>query len=439
MGKRRLSVTQVVVLGCVVVLVVFVGTYTSILIGGGGTPPPKGNPAPQGPPAQLAFDDTKWPLDLANPDAAAIWERHKKGRHDFWFENTGNAPVEVWLNTKNCKCTNVEIALLPDEMRGKVKAERDQFGAAAALEWHSLKQDDRKSFTVPPQKAGGVRLSWDSEKEARQSLVAELRTESGGVTGEPVSLRLGLDLVPAFVVTPEDNMKEGGRNADVPLGTIGSGDTRTVNLIAWSSTRDQFGLKVEPPEDPCVQCGKPVAVDKEECKNLAGQAEKPVLSAYRVPVTVSERTEDGTQFDMGRFRRLVKFTSDPGIDLVTVAITGIVHGEVTVGSAEDREVIDLQSFERHDGRSKTISLTTVDGKLELEVESYPDFLKAELKEVKPEEQGTGLLGKTWTLTVTVPPDGLAGPVPPHTSVVLKTRGDRPRRIHIPVIGNAYVR
>jgi hypothetical protein len=437
MGKRRLSVTQVVVLGCVVVLVVFVGTYTSILIGGGGgTPPPKPSAGPTAGPTQLAFEEKKWPDDPANADAAAIWERHKKGRHDFWFENRADGPVEVWLNTKNCKCTDVEIALLPD---GTSQGERDRALQGAGVEWRSLKQGDRKGYMVPPHKAGTVRLEWDSEKEDRQTLVAELRTESGGVTGEPVSLRLALDLVAAFLVTAEDATKGFQRSADVQVGTIGSGDTRSVNLVAWSATREQFALKVEPPEDPCVRCGPPVALDKAACKQLAAQAERPVLSAYRVPVTVSERTEDGTQFDMGRFRRLVKFTSDPGTDAVTLGIVGIVHGEVVVGSVEDRELVDLKSFERHEGSSRAISLTTADARLELEVDSCPDFMKAELEEVKPETQGTGLLGRTWTLTVTVPPDALAGAVPPHTTVVLKTKGDHPRRIHIPVIGIAYVR
>jgi hypothetical protein len=439
MGKRRLSVTQVLVLGVVVVLVVFAGTYISIRIGGGGAVQPKVLQPPPAAPAQLTFAEKKWPDDPANPDATAVWERHKKGHHNFWFDGTGDAPVEVWLNTKNCKCTDVEIGLLPEEMRNAGKDERERVAAKDGLEWHSIKLNETKGFTVPPHRAGGVRLTWDSEKEDKQTLVAELRTKSGEVTGEPVSLRLGLDMVPAFLVTPEDNMREGPHTADVSLGTIGAGDSRTVNLIAWSCTRDQFGLNVQPPEDPCVRCGKPMPLDTDECKKLATQAQKPVLSAYRVPVTVSERTEDGTQFDMGRFRRLVKFTGDPGTDLFTVTLIGTVQGEVTIGSAEDRGVIDLKSFERHNGISQSISLTAADGKLELEVENCPDFMKAELEEVKPGPQATGLLGKTWTLKVTVPPDALAGAVPPHTSVVLKTKGDRPRRIHIPVIGIAYVR
>jgi hypothetical protein len=153
-------------------------------------------------------------------------------------------------------------------------------------------------------------------------------------------------------------------------------------------------------------------------------------------VTVSERTEDGTQFDLGRFRRQVVVSSEPGVDPVTVNVTGIIHGEVTVGGSEDRELVDLGSFERHEGKTREITLSTVNGKLDLEVDSCPDFLQAQLEEEKKED---GLLGKTWKLTVTVSPDTLAGPVPPHTAVVLKTRGERPRRIRVPVIGTAYVR
>ena len=152
--------------------------------------------------------------------------------------------------------------------------------------------------------------------------------------------------------------------------------------------------------------------------------------------SVSERTEDGTQFDLGRFRRQVVVSSEPGIDPVTVVVTGIVHGDVAVGGSEDRELVDLGSFERQEGATRHITLSTVNGKLELEVESSPDFLQAQLEEQAKDE---GLLGKTWTLTVKVPPDTLAGPVPLYTAIILKTKGERPRRIRVPVIGTAYVR
>jgi hypothetical protein len=434
MGKRRLSVTQLILLGCVVVGVVFVATYASILVGP--HPPRQPGQLPPTPPGpQLAFDETKWPVDPEKPDASAIWEWQKEGRHVFWFENTGAVPVDVWLNNKNCKCTDVEIAPLPDEMQGKTKAERDTFADKTDLPWHSLKKDDTRAYTVPAHKAGGVRLSWKGNKQGKETLYAELRTDSGMAAGPLIRLDLSLDLVAPLQVTSEEGLQDRSFTTDVSVGALGPGDSRTVNLICLSSTRDSLAVKVKPPEDPCIRCGAPEALSKAECVKLAQEADRPVTCAYRVPMTVSERTEDGTQFDLGRFRRQVVVSSEPGIDPVTVVVTGIVHGDVAVGGSEDRELVDLGPFERHEGKTKDITLSTVNGKLELEVESTPDFLQAQLKEEKAE----GLLGKTWTVTVTVPPDALAGPVPPYTAIILKTKGERPRRIRVPVIGTAYVR
>jgi hypothetical protein len=433
MGKRRLSITQVILLGCVVVVLVFGATYASMLI-----PATRQGPQQAPPPAasaQLAFDETRWPVEPDKPEAATVYEIEKEGRHDFWFENTGAAEVSVRLNTKNCKCTNVEIALLPDEMRGKTKAERDAFAATTKLDWQSLKTDDSKPYPVPPHKAGGIRLTWNGKHLGRQGLNADFWTESGLVAGEPISLELSLNLVPPLEVTSEQGFEDRSVSKEASVGTLGTGDTRTVTLICWSSTRNEIGVKVQAPEDPCIRCGAPERLSAEECARLSKESGRPILCAYRVPVSVLERSEDGTQFDLGRFRRVVTVTGEPALGPVEMTITGIVHGEVTVGSPDDREVVDLKSFERHDGKSQPITLSTANGKLELEVESYPDFLQVQLKEEKAE----GLLGKTWTLTVTVPPDALAGPVPPHTAIMLKTKGEHPRRLRVPVIGTAYVR
>jgi hypothetical protein len=151
---------------------------------------------------------------------------------------------------------------------------------------------------------------------------------------------------------------------------------------------------------------------------------------------VRERTADGRQLDLGRFRRHVKFTTDAIQETGDTTISGIVRGDITVGTDKERDLVLLGSFERSQGTTKDVTLTTERAGLNLEVESKPEFLTAELRE----EQGLGLLGKTWTLSVTVPPDTtLSGPVPPHSYIVLKTKGGNPRRINIPVIGNAYVR
>lgn len=434
MGKRRFSVGQLIVLGCVVVLVVFLITYTSVLSGGiktdgGGVPTPRD-------PLLLVFTQLQWPpTDPSKPDAAAVSEWHVEGHHVFWFDTKSDSPVRVGLYNKNCKCTRVEVTVLPDDLKGKSDSELDGHADDPNLTWHVLDRDDTKGFFIPARAAGGVRLNWKGEKLGKEKLVAEVGSESGGTLGQLLSLTVSLDLVPSLLVTPEDNLKDSLPDNEVLVGTLRDGDVRSVNLLCWSQTRSNFSLKVVPPDEPCIQCGKPERLSKEQGAELAKRDGKEVACAYRVPVTVRERTPDGTQFELGRFRRHIQFVSDPGLDEADIAIGGTVRGDITVGNPDDRDMVQLGSFERGEGRTKTIPVTSPDARLELALDTVPDFLKVTLDE----EKGQNQLGKVWTLTVTVPPDGMSGPTPPHTAIYLKTKGDRPRRIRVPVIGNAYVR
>jgi hypothetical protein len=50
------------------------------------------------------------------------------------------------------------------------------------------------------------------------------------------------------------------------------------------------------------------------------------------------------------------------------------------------------------------------------------------------------VGKNWRLHVEVLPDRVRGEFPRDSSkIVLKTKGDKPRRLTIPVRGNVYVK
>jgi hypothetical protein len=431
MGTRRLSVGQVIVAGCLVVALVFGVTYAKVLMGPAQTPKidTKGNPT------LLGFQETAWPVDPNNADAATVTEWHVEGHHNFWFDNTTPSPVQVYLRDKTCKCTKVELVVLPEDLKDKPADERDRRAATEAnLGWHVLDRDDNKGLTVPAHSAGGVRLTWKAERLGKERLAATLWNESGALNGDPITLAVNLDLVPAMQVCAEDDLKEATPEKEVPVGTLAAGDAQTVNLLAWSATRSEFSLKVKPPDEPCIQCGAPQRLSKEDCERLAKSGSKPVRCAYRVPVTVREHTEDGKQFDLGRFRKFIQFTSDPGIDPTSVAVGGMVRGDITVGTADDHDMVILGSFKEDEGKSKQLPVTTTEGKLELELAEAPEFLKVDLKE----QENAGQLGKTWLLTVTVPPKGLTGEIPRHTRIVLKTKGERPRRLSIPVTGNAYV-
>jgi hypothetical protein len=444
MAKRRLSVFQWVLAGCLLGAVIFFGTWAKFYFGPG---PGKDNkPENAGPanPTLLTFNDTKWPTpELGGNEPVAVAEVSVEGHHEFWFENATNAPVQVWLNHKNCKCTKVELALLPEELKGAPKSELERHANDPKLDWHVLGPEDKSGVSVPAHAAGGVRMNWKRDNVGPEKLVAQLWNESGTTSGEPVDLYVSLDVVPALLVSPEDNLRPPANN-EVQVETMYAGDTRKLNLICWSATRSKFGLKLEPTGDACVQCGKPEPLSKEERERFTKRDGKPVLYGYRIPVTLHERTDDGKQFDLGRFRRHLKFTSDPGVEPATITLAGFVRGEVTVGTPDDHDMVLLGSFERKDGKTKSIPLTTPEANLKLTVEGVAvdeaiekssDFLQVKLDE----ETAQGELGKVWTLTVTVPPDALAGEVPRRTAIVLKTNGEHPRRIKIPVVGNAFVR
>jgi hypothetical protein len=411
-----------------------------------GKPPGVGGLPPTGTrasAAQLAFDSPT-SVPAATPEerepSFMPCEWQVAGHQDFWFRNESDDPVQIRLDQKSCTCAQIGVCVLPEGLRGLKPNELDVRAQDMHLDWHALEPGDSNGVTVTAHAAGGVRLGWmnKEQRSGPQALTAELVTESRQTTGEPIELRVEVAFFDPVMVGLEDNLKdvlEPPRDGELSVGTLLAGDARTVNLLCLSFTRTAFSVKPEPTDDPCVACAAPQKLAEEQCKKLSEQISIPILCAYRVPVTVRERTEDGKLLDLGRFRRHLKFTSDAAPQAVDAVIGGTVRGDITVGSGNERDLVLLGSFERSEGKTKEVSLTTERAALDLEVESKPEFLTVELRE----EKGLGLLGKTWTLAVTVPPDSLSGPVPPHSYIVLKTKGGKARRIFIPVTGNAYVR
>src|SRR5262249_39089053 len=145
----------------------------------------------------------------------------------------------------------------------------------------------------------------------------------------------------------------------------------------------------------------------------------------------------GKRLDLGPFRRGVMLHSDADDEPLRVVVSGMVRGEINVGSPEDRDRIDFKSFEAGQEKTKEMTISTDRAGLELEIDKAPDFLKAELeKEVLP----PGTAGSSWKLRVTVLPNTIIGEFPRETStIVLKTKGDTPRRVSIPVVGNVFVK
>ena len=431
---RSFSIRQLVLLGLGVVTVVFGVAYARMYIG---TPPPPTG-ADKVKAAQLTFSSVLWP-DEATDQSGPPYELHVAAHHAFWYRNDTDKPVEVSLISKTCKCTKVEICTLPPDLQGAAAEALDRQAESPSLAWKKLEAEEGRPFTVPAHAAGGVRLNWKGESLGPKGLAADLHTDSAGVAGDPIHLEARVNFVLGMRVSAEDHMKDAPLNTDVSVGTLEERGTRSLELLCWSATRDHFDVQVEaePPADPCVTAGKPAPLSKAECAALGPQ----IRCAYRVPVTVRERTPDGHQFDLGHFRRYFRFTSpQPGIEPFSFGITGVVRGDIVVKGHDDRnhvipDQVPLSSFEREEGAQADVTLTTDRNGLDLEVESHPDFVKVQLKE----EKGAELIGKAWTLHVEVPPNTWVGPIPHGSDIVLKTKGDHPRRIRIPVTGNAYVK
>jgi hypothetical protein len=340
------------------------------------------------------------------------------GHHDFAFHNDGDGPVQVWLHARSCACSRVELGLPP--------ADGDR------LTWQPLKQGDGNGVTIPARASGIVRLTWRGEELGPHRLSVELGTEPGAAADGPLTLEAVLNFVEPVRISTEGDLSQPPPGEEGWLGTLAPGETRCLGLLAWSSTRTDFTLQDATPADPFLRCGPPERLGGPECDRLGRRDGKNVLCAYRIPVTLRESAEDGQQLDLGRFRRRVQFGGDADIDPVRVTLGGVVRGAVTVGSGTERGELRLGMFERSEGKSQSITLSAEGSPVGLEVESCPDFLAATLKP----ETSDGVVAISWMLTARVLPDSLIGPIPPDSVILLRTQGDRPRRIRIPVTGCA---
>lgn len=443
--KATVSVPQLIVIIVIVVVLVFIATYASITIGGsGGTV----NPSTPTPVAEvLEFRERKASTGL-NQAGYFDSEIHQPGHYDFWFENKTEKPVRVRLQSVGCKCTTVETVLLPDEARNESKDQLDA-RAKAGLEWKELARDGSKSLPVPARAMGGIRLNWKGERLGADTVRAEILIEGAGNV-QSVPLEVPVRYSDAIRVTADGYTEEAGRpENEAQLGTLLTGDTRRVKFLAWSSSRPDFKLTLNPSGDPCVTFSDAVKLTEEECKQLGEARGTKALCGYRFDVTVAERTEDGQPMDLGFFRRRIGLESEDA--KAEAVVSGTVAGEIVLGVAADRNALNLGNFPAREGKTKTLELGTEKSGLDLEVATisdlrdrkdrplpYPDFVQPPVLKDETMEQGL-TSGKAWKLTVTVPPNAWSGPIPRDSAVYLKIKGEKPRFIRIPILGNAFVR
>jgi hypothetical protein len=393
------------------------------------------------------------------------------GHYDFWFRNPNDSEVEVGLDVKSCKCTKIDVLTLTPEQEkrwaqelpaaaaapvflgtggflnviGAVAAsvrETDKlFGRDAA--WKGLEvevgsdQLVKQLVPIPARASGAIRLHWAGKDVRSERFTAVLWAQARGdpkTRGRNLRLDVALNLVPPILVDAS--------NLKLPRD-LQPGEQCSTEFYCWSTTRAGFGLSArEEYGDPCFTFAcTPLTGAEFQKVSQAFVEEKPprigMLCLYRVRVSVHERLPDGHQLDLGPFRRNLILTTDQDDHRTfAVQLEGMVRGEITVGAGEQKDRINFKSFAVSRGVDMAVPVESSEAGLRLAVESKnPDYLQVELNENTTIKDGLG----HWQLKVTVPPGQAAGPLPHDSAVVLKTQSQPPRRIRIPVLGNAIIR
>ncbi len=101
----------------VVILASMVGGITFVMVYLGGS---RGSAAKViAPQASLTFASKRYPEEGAK---ALTSEINQLAHQDFWFHNDSGHEVAVGLNSKSCKCTDVELSIAPEEWRPRLLA-----------------------------------------------------------------------------------------------------------------------------------------------------------------------------------------------------------------------------------------------------------------------------------------------------------------------------
>jgi hypothetical protein len=381
--------------------------------------------------------------DDKDPGYVQEVEKNTPGYYDFLLSNANDRPVTLTLELKSCKCANVRFGVLTGANRAKVKgAANPPTGPRLApyvgdLQWTDMLHDRDKPpvpVTVPAADADGpqfavVRLGWEPKEPQSTRLTAQIQARLGSAA-DYLQFDLPVIIAP-ILVTSQDQLQ---------FGDINPGDRRAQSFVVWSSTRADVPVKARlTTDDPCIEVAEPRPVVGEELKKLpeelAAAAEVKSKTrpkcAYAVTVTVSESRGDH-QLELGPLAR--RLVINRGTDSeATVLLTGTVRGAIQVGEPADHDRIDLRVFPANRGTQKMVVVKSSLPGLALTVDHVrPAELQATIVAGPP-----GFGTRQWKLTVTAPGDDkLSGPLPPDSAIYLKTNSTPPRRIRIPVMGNA---
>lgn len=453
-----------------VVMALMIGgiTFVMMYLGDGRTDPNAPKAAEQG----LTFGVKKYPQ--TDGEKALACELNQSGHHDFWFQNDSGREVPVGLVRKSCKCSQVELALLSESAKARVLAsaaarvlqraprtltdlptwaatfQYDQVYPAAAVPEEGVVttrlQQMENMVAVPNGAVGWVRLRFHGEEEKPRPLEAELWMFDRNGTNT-VSLDLGVMVASPVLVNKEITVGE------MNLTDLDKGKKEWI--ICYSVTRPKFRVRAArassafiPAEADPLEVGDPIPLSDTDLRRIEQTKSMHMLhvkSGYRIPVRLNAYSKDGTPFQLGHFRRLVKLTfDDDRLEPMEVDLVGVVFGNVVVGDGKDRGAIEFGTFRSSEGARGSITLhSDVKGlKLELDSKRLPKFLKVHFPPSPQKGPGGHSL---WPLRVEVPKDAAHGSFPNledpdyrDCAIYVRTieEGKKPRAIRIPVTGTA---
>jgi hypothetical protein len=411
---------------------------------------------PTAPPLRFPERIAVWDPEDANYSAEFESGPKGVGHYDFWASNANAKPVSVSLILKSCTCANVQLGLVPAAEWANAQSREAALATALgvvqapqlaglvvmpplvnSIPWKPLTRDPNRppvpesvpaaDPTAGPQIAV-FRLGWEPREPKQMRLTAELQHQFDNNL-ETTTLEVPVAIVtPLMVSTPNLN-----------VGELGYGERRDAKLYVWSATRPALTVRVEDVlHDPCVEIGPPVPLTEQERRDvpraLVRAAQIPQAShmrcGYAVQVTIHERRGDN-QLDLGPFSR--KLLVNGGTDEEqSVLLTGTVRGRIQVGDKADRDRVDLGTFKAVRAVERNIVITSDDPTVRLELaQKHPESMQVELK-----EQPGGFGQKRWKMRVEAGPNMFSGLLPQDTAIYLQILGDPPRRIRIPVVGNA---
>jgi hypothetical protein len=289
---------------------------------------------------------------------------------------------------------------------------------------------------IKPNAGGVVRVLWTASKSSGTALNVAPKIRFRTADSARVQFEQPL-IVPLMVSAPVRFYP-----TLVTPGVLTIGTSTTTEFYAYSTTRDQFDIKLT--NDPLFDITTtPLKVggifsrgDIPSELSAALEADKThprLRSAQRISMTVHE-SRGGKYLDLGSyFRRLtVKLDGFPAVDVTEPEVAGRVHGEIIIGGSEDQGRVRIKELRRGVEAYRTVVLST-DASWKLEKHLHdPAWLQVELAEAKEQPEAKR---KFWRLTVTVPENarGVRSLDDPD-AVVLRVLGPTERFVRIPVEG-----